>query len=155
MKFKTILSVAALSAIALFSSCKSDNAAAEKDKALENKATPPDAAPAPAPGTEPAQNAAGVWHYTCTNGCEGGAGTAIACAKCGTLLVHNSRYHTPPPGAETTGQTPNTPTPEPAQNALGVWHYTCPSGCAGGSGGAEPCAKCGKTLAHNNAYHNN
>jgi hypothetical protein len=96
-----------------------------------------------------------VWHYTCANGCEGGAGAAVACAKCGTLLAHNSRYHaSAPTGAQTAGQTPNAPTPEPAQNALGVWHYTCPTGCEGGSGAAEPCAKCGKTLAHNTAYHN-
>ncbi|MEZ4934648.1 MAG: hypothetical protein R2788_21285 [Saprospiraceae bacterium] len=23
------------------------------------------------------------WHYTCPSGCEGGAGSATACAKCG------------------------------------------------------------------------
>lgn len=42
---------------------------------------------------EPAQNAAGVWHYTCSNGCAGGAGSAIACATCGATLAHNSLYH--------------------------------------------------------------
>ena len=31
---------------------------------------------------------------------------------------------------------PTTPPPaEPAQNADGVWHYTCPNGCEGGAGG--------------------
>ena len=54
-----------------------------------------------------------------------------------------------------TTQTPPPPkTPEPPQNAEGVWHYTCPSGCAGGGGVAGPCATCGATLAHNTAYHN-
>ncbi|MBK7226137.1 MAG: hypothetical protein WAS56_01825 [Saprospiraceae bacterium] len=50
--------------------------------------------------------------------------------------------------------TPTTaPTPEPAQNAKGVWHFTCPKGCAGGSGAAGPCGKCGEQLTHNTAYH--
>jgi hypothetical protein len=123
---------------------------------LSPTATPaPTAAPAPqpAPKQEPAQNAKGVWHYTCSKGCAGGAGTATACAKCGTTLVHNAAYHE---GQNPTVATPNptaTPKPEPAQNAKGVWHYTCGDGCAGGAGSAVACAKCGKTLAHNSAYH--
>lgn len=44
-------------------------------------------------GTEPPQNANGVWHYTCPQGCEGGAGSAGTCAKCGATLAHNSAYH--------------------------------------------------------------
>lgn len=117
-------------------------------------------APAPAPGakpTEPPQNAAGVWHYTCSKGCAGGAGAAVACAKCGNTLSHNTAYHgTPnpaatatPAGADKTAAKP----PEPAQNKAGVWHYTCADGCPGGAGAATACAKCGKTLAHNSAYH--
>lgn len=50
---------------------------------------------------------------------------------------------------------PATPPAEPPQNAEGVWHYTCPDGHPGGSGSATPCAQCGKTLVHNQAYHNN
>lgn len=42
---------------------------------------------------EPAQNTAGIWHYTCANGCAGGAGSAIACATCGSVLQHNTTYH--------------------------------------------------------------
>lgn len=42
---------------------------------------------------EPAQNSDGVWHYTCSNACSGGAGSAIACASCGNILAHNSSYH--------------------------------------------------------------
>ena len=120
---------------------------------------------------EPAQNAAGVWHYTCANGCAGGGGSATACAVCGSTLAHNSAYHnTPaastPVGATAAGATTTTgglpaPTivppvnqaPEPAQNAAGVWHYTCSNGCAGGAGSAIACATCGSTLAHNQGYH--
>jgi hypothetical protein len=47
----------------------------------------------PTGAPEPAQNAAGVWHYICSNGCAGGAGSAIACAQCGNMLVHNTAYH--------------------------------------------------------------
>ena len=39
------------------------------------------------------QNAAGVYHYTCSNGCAGGAGSATACASCGATLAHNPAYH--------------------------------------------------------------
>jgi hypothetical protein len=62
------------------------------------------------------------------------------------------------PGLDPVGAAPATPstaaTPtEPPQNAEGVWHYTCPKGCAGGNGSAVPCAKCGTTLVHNALYH--
>ncbi len=140
------------------------------------------------PPAEPPQNAQGVWHYTCPNGCAGGGGGATPCGSCGTTLVHNQAYHSG--GATTTtspvvantapggkgsitnpvinNSMPNiqplapggvggapaaTPTPEPPQNANGVWHYTCPNGCAGGGGSATACAGCGTTLAHNQAYH--
>ncbi len=45
------------------------------------------------PPAEPAQNSKGVWHYICPKGCQGGGGQAIACATCGTQLVHNQAYH--------------------------------------------------------------
>jgi hypothetical protein len=41
----------------------------------------------------PAQNLAGVYHYTCTNGCNGGAGSAASCKTCGEALAHNTAYH--------------------------------------------------------------
>ena len=129
----------------------------------------------PTKTTEPAQNAAGVWHYTCPSGCAGGGASATPCGTCGTTLVHNTEYHnssgeTPTGQTKTTvatstngqitptnnlGVTTTTPpkTPEPAQNSAGVWHYTCPSGCAGGGGAAGPCGSCGATLAHNSDYH--
>ncbi len=112
---------------------------------------------------EPAQNAEGVWHYTCSNGCAGGAGTQTACATCGSTLVHNAAYHNT--GAPTTPNnaaqietsppavSPVVANPEPAQNDKGVWHFTCSKGCAGGAGSAQPCANCGEMLAHNQVYH--
>ena len=121
--------------------------------------------PAPAaaatPGAEPAQNSVGVWHYTCSNGCAGGAGAAGSCATCGNALAHNSTYHdnaAPTPISTETATSNvnlsgNPTTPEPAQNAAGVWHYTCSAGCAGGAGAAGNCASCGGALAHNSGYH--
>ena len=134
--------------------------------------------PAPAVSTtppaqktpEPPQNAQGVWHYTCPNGHDGGSGSATPCSVCGTTLVHNQFYHAEPPGSDNvqiinadeaatptsiTTTPPAIPpkTPEPAQNAQGVWHYTCPNGHDGGSGSATPCSVCGTTLVHNQGYH--
>ena len=110
------------------------------------------------PPAEPPQNAEGVWHFTCPNGCEGGGGAVGPCPKCGATLAHNQAYHgstsattAPVTSNPTTQITP--PTAEPPQNANGVWHFTCPNGCDGGGGAVGPCTKCGATLAHNQAYH--
>lgn len=164
--------------LALFSTVAC-NSTPERPSAIldPNYVPPPEpAAPsAPAKAPEPAQNALGVWHYTCPNGHAGGAGSASACSECGTTLVHNTAYHDGPaatvaPNAPVTSSTvipagseginvtpgavPNVPkTPEPAQNAAGVWHYTCSNGCSGGAGSAIACNSCGNTLAHNSAYH--
>lgn len=107
-----------------------------------------------------------VQHYYCPNACAGsGGGTAGSCPTCGTAYVHNQAWHdmqgnqTATPGAPTAGVTqpaitpPVNQTPEPPQNANGVWHYTCTAGCAGGAGSATACATCGATLVHNSAYH--
>lgn len=45
------------------------------------------------PTTAPATNAAGVYHYICSNGCAGGSGTAGNCSTCGNALAHNAAYH--------------------------------------------------------------
>lgn len=172
--FKIVLLL--LCSVTLFYSCKKEaevpkqeiNAQKEGTNSADflnaiapsNAVTPSNTA-APTQQTEPAQNAAGVWHYTCAKGCAGGAGTATNCKTCGSLLQHNQAYHgntTPNTPMATTNPTPSTtttPTPkaEPAQNAAGVWHYTCSKGCAGGSGTAEPCKSCGTLLAHNQTYH--
>jgi len=139
------------------------------DGAVDLNQQAPAASPA-APGAEPAQNSAGVWHYTCSNGCAGGAGAEGNCATCGNALAHNSTYHnntgaptptpTPAPSPTTTETATSNITfsgdpanPEPAQNAAGVGHYTCSAGCAGGAGAAGTCASCGGALAHNSGYH--
>ena len=171
MKFQAKLSILAICAIFVFSSC-GNNTDAPAKLTGEGDALQPATAPAvttDAPTAEPPQNAAGVWHYTCTKGCAGGAGAATACATCGGTLVHNQTYHgnaAPSSSANPAGalnQTPGAPgqtlgTPpatknEPPQNAAGVWHYICEAGCAGGSGAAGNCAKCQKPLLHNKAYH--
>ncbi len=118
-------------------------------------ATPP---PATAGATNP-----GVSHYICSNNCVGSGGDSQGnCPVCGNAYEHNAAFHnnTAAPTATTTAPTPsNAPpgapaVPEPAQNANGVWHYTCSAGCAGGAGRAGSCGSCGGELAHNTAYHN-
>ena len=54
---------------------------------------PAGATPAAPATAEPPQNAAGVWHYTCSAGCAGGAGAAGTCSQCGATLAHNQAYH--------------------------------------------------------------
>lgn len=133
----------------------------------EKNTTPKQAAPTPAIPTkaEPTQNAIGVYHYTCIKGCAGGAGSAVNCTTCGSVLVHNQAYHTNVNSGQSSApfaspqMNPSVnstviPTPaEPSQNAAGVWHYTCAKGCAGGAGTGGSCASCGNALAHNAAYH--
>lgn len=171
MKYITIL----LMAFALLTSCKNESSVRDAAPTV-NPAAP--AAPAPA-----TVNIVGGAHYVCTlTGCAGvGASGAGSCEVCGNALAHNQGFHTnqtaqpntaneglsplftnPQQSAASSGTnaagTPpaltTTPTtPEPAQNANGVWHYTCSNGCAGGAGSALACATCGTTLAHNQGYH--
>lgn len=121
---------------------------------------------------------AGLPHYYCPNNCEGSGGDSQAnCPTCGTAYVHNQAFHNQTPTAPATTitsptvvggdggfatpittpvtTTSTTPPPSPAQNANGVYHYTCPAGCAGGAAGAGSCSGCGGALAHNQEYHNN
>lgn len=144
--------------------------ACQNDKASTNSAAAPNqpAAPITAP---PATTNAAVEHYTCPAGHVGyGSASQGTCSQCGVALVHNQAFHnnttttaapaTNPmfqdqsaaPAAAPAIQAP--PTAEPAQNAAGVWHYTCNAGCAGGAGAAGTCSNCGGQLAHNQAYHN-
>lgn len=147
-----------------------ENSAASGDPAAGVSATPSaDGQAAPAPGSAaPAGNAASAgnaaFHYICPKGCKGGGAAAQGkCPVCGGDLVHNQAFHSQQPQGATPANPiqvdpnsaqPSQPTPPPSQNAAGVYHYTCPKGCAGGSGTQGNCAKCGTTLAHNAAYHN-
>lgn len=122
------------------------------------------------PGAEQAPNpasAAAVEHYICPNGHVGSGGEAQGnCSQCNAVLVHNQAFHANDPG---NNPQPNIQSPfnnsdnaivppanntSPAQNAAGIWHYTCANGCAGGAGASGNCASCGNALVHNQAYHN-
>jgi hypothetical protein len=173
MKHFKIVAILLLSSFTLFYSCKEETEVAKEDTNTLNETTNPvdflnsistsNAVAPPQANSEPAQNATGVWHYTCAKGCAGGAGSAVNCTTCGNPLQHNQAYHgnvtnTPTKAPITTPNTQTSttipaPQPEPAQNAAGVWHYTCEKGCAGGSGAPEACKSCGTTLAHNATYH--
>jgi len=163
MKSFKILTILLLSSAISFYSCNDSTKAPKQDstKPIEVVKTPtqPAATTPKATPTEPAQNASGVWHYTCRIGCPGGAGSAAKCETCGNILAHNTAYH----GSGSTNNTSSspfanpaaatTPAAEPSQNSAGVWHYTCAKGCAGGAGSAGTCATCNGTLTHNSAYH--
>lgn len=150
--------------------CAVCNAALVHNQAYHNQPAEPANDPfniQEAPTTS-GQSTAGVFHYICPDGDPGGAADAGACATCGKALVHNQAYHNSPASAGNTGDNPidmqqlmqqqqQSATPQPtnsAQNAAGVFHYTCANGCVGGAGSAVACASCGSTLVHNQAYHN-
>ena len=102
------------------------------------------------PGQTVASN---VQHYICPNNCAGSGGDAQGtCPVCGTQYIHNQEFHNQAVTQTTQPASPSTP--EPPQNAAGVWHYTCSNGCEGGAGSPVACAQCGNTLVHNTEYHN-
>lgn len=92
MKHFKAITLILLSCIITFYACnnKADANKQATDESLEvlNAITPTEGTT-----TEPAQNAEGVWHYTCAKGCKGGAGVASLCAACGGNLTHNQAYH--------------------------------------------------------------
>lgn len=164
MKYFTLL----LLVFATLLSCKSENTVRDNAPATSTNA--------PTPPPNAVVNIIGGAHYVCTSpGCAGkGAAGAGNCEVCSSALVHNQGFHnqstpastaneglsplfTNPSAAPSDPSAPaaisTTPTAEPAQNANGVWHYTCSNGCAGGAGSAIACASCGSTLAHNQGYH--
>ena len=170
MKYFNILAILLFSLALSFQACNNDKSDSTQETTTlpappssVNPNTPVTATPSPT--ESPAQNAAGVWHYTCSKGCAGGAGAAGVCSTCGGPLAHNQAYHSTPNAPTTTTTTTTSPltttppaatnpNPSPAQNAAGVWHYTCSKGCPGGAGAAGTCGSCGGALAHNQAYHN-
>lgn len=105
-----------------------------------------------------------IKHYVCQNNCENsGSDVQGNCKVCNNPLVHNQAFHDkdllkngPLNVPNYDGTKPkNTTNTAPAQNALGIYHYTCNNGCAGGSGSATNCSVCGELLVHNATYHNN
>lgn len=98
----------------------------------------------------------GVLHYICPNNCENGGGAVQGdCPVCGTTLAHNEAYHNQPSQVTPPDDTPEILTANDAigTNSVGVYHYICPDGHAGGGAGEGACAQCGKALVHNQAYH--
>jgi hypothetical protein len=119
--------------------------------------------PKPAVLQENTQTAS-VKHYICGNKCENsGSDAAGACPVCKNPYLHNDAFHAQdllkngPLNVPTNIQAPaaNAPAaPSPAQNAKGIYHYTCDKGCYGGAGTQTNCTNCGGQLAHNQAFHN-
>lgn len=104
-----------------------------------------------------------VIHYICDNKCENsGSDVAGNCPTCSTPYTHNLAFHNDdflkngPLNVPKTNLNNNPATntaASPAQNAFGVFHYTCNNGCYGGAGSAAKCTSCGTDLVHNQAYH--
>ena len=154
MKYFKILAILLCSSVISFYACNEKTTTDSQKKVepqpynVSNSSNQTNTANPNTTTPEPAQNAVGVWHYTCSKGCAGGAGSAGNCATCGNRLAHNQAYHS---STATNNSTPTTV--ESGKNAAGIWHYTCGNGCAGGSGSAGNCTTCGSALAHNQAYH--
>ena len=159
MKNFNMLTILLFSSVISFCACN-NNTKVQKQETLKplevlDSTTPPKAmTPNPAI-LQTSQNAGIVWHYTCSKGCAGGAGSAVNCVTCGGLLVHNQAYHANANSTPTSSAPYATPPPvaQPNKNTAGIWHYTCGNGCAGGSGAAGACGICGSPLIHNTAYH--
>jgi len=159
MKYFKILSILIFSCIISFYSCKDKDI---KETTNQETKQPLKLLDGTNEQGSTSQNSGSIWHYTCNNGCAGGAAAAGNCSTCGNPLAHNQAYHnntnnaankTPTSPVTSPTSPTTTPTPEPSQNAAGVWHYTCSQGCAGGAGSASVCGTCGNTLVHNSAYH--
>lgn len=108
-----------------------------------------------------------VKHYICANNCENsGSEVAGNCPTCKTPYTHNQAFHNDeflkngPINVQSNTPLPNSSSNtinnavEPAQNANGVYHYTCKNACNGGAGTPTNCTSCGEILEHNVAYHN-
>jgi len=157
MKHLKILAILLFSSVISFFACNDNTNSPKKEtqKQFEasdlptlTKPTNPNEATPEAP-----QNDGGVWHYTCSKGCAGGAGSAVNCDTCGDLLAHNQAYHSNTKSTPTSIPFMTPSDAEPDKNTAGVWHYTCGKGCVGGAGAAGNCGTCGSALTHNTAYH--
>lgn len=113
-------------------------------------------------------------HYICVDRCAGGHSESPGtCPVCGKSLSHNQAWHdvqnagqqANPMGPRVeTAPAPNVPSSvndAPAQVNVPagpdgiVHHYICQDRCSGGhSANPGKCPKCNKTLAHNQAFHN-
>ena len=171
MRFTAIILTATFG-LFIFMGCGEDNSSdvrkdARQSLGVQDRNVPVSENPQTLPPQPPAQAqqpanstaaAGGASHYICPNNCEGSGGAAQAnCPVCGTAYIHNQAFHnqaSQPPATQITPTPPADANAGAAQNAAGVYHYTCPSGCEGGAAGAGSCASCGAALAHNTAFHN-
>ena len=158
MKLSKFLILLVFSSVVSFYGCKDESKEPVTDTPTQQNTDPQpiDFNKTPSQTTaQSGQNAQGVYHYTCNNGCAGGAAAAGNCGTCGNKLAHNQAYHSNQNDTTNTADpfNQNTTTTNSGQNAAGVWHYTCSNGCAGGAGAAGNCGSCGNALAHNQAYH--
>jgi len=105
-----------------------------------------------------------IVHYICDNKCENsGSDVAGNCPTCNTPYTHNLAFHNDDflkngplnvPKTDLNNNPTTNKSASPAQNAKGVYHYTCNNGCYGGAGTASKCTSCGSDLVHNQTYHN-
>ena len=158
MKYPKIIAILLLTCTVAFYGCKDESNTPVTDSPAQESNDPPpiDFNNTSTTTAQSGANAQGVYHYTCTNGCAGGAASAGNCANCGNALAHNQAYHANQNNTNTNTADPFNQSATAAatgQNAAGVWHYTCSNGCAGGAGSAEKCSSCGTTLVHNTLYH--
>jgi len=110
------------------------------------------------------ETTAKVVHYICDNKCENsGSENPGNCPTCKKPYTHNLAFHNDDflkngplnvPKTDLGAPATTNTAASPAQNAKGVYHYTCTNGCNGGAGSATKCVSCGTVLAHNQAYHN-
>jgi len=83
--------------------------------------------------------AAKVIHYICDNNCENsGSDVAGNCPTCKTPYTHNLAFHNDDflkngplkvPEFDLNSNPNSSASKSPAQNASGVYHYTCSNGC--------------------------
>lgn len=117
----------------------------------------------PKTSIEKSADSKNVKHYICANKCENsGSNVQGICLTCKNPYIHNQAFHndeflkneplTVPKYNRTSAN--NTPSQSsPAQNARGIYHYTCNNGHHRDSGTASNCIACGALLTHNQAYH--
>lgn len=162
MKLSHVLLFALISTFISLSACKDNKGDAANETPSANS---PEGTVEPSATLSTGASGSTESHYKCaTAGCTGTGDAQGKCPVCGAELVHNQAFHNQATGAP--GTSPANPvqvnptnspaasaTPSSAQNAKGVYHYTCPKGHEGGAGAAGNCAKCGEALTHNQAFH--
>jgi predicted small secreted protein len=158
---KNIVSYLLFSTLLVLSACNTTETAEKEVQNTDELRTSSQVTGNASSTSTAAASGAVVNHYICASNCAGSGGPSAGnCPVCGKEYLHNDAFHAQDNQAQPemilgdqNGAVTPPPAAEPPQNANGVWHYTCASGCAGGSGAAVACPSCGATLQHNAAYH--